>query len=92
MTQGQTAKFRRALVICSSILLTGCRAAPSFNILGSYFPAWLFCLLIGIVLTFIAHILLRRWNLGEVLNPPILMYSSLTALFTFTVWLLFFRA
>jgi hypothetical protein len=73
------------------LVLAGCRRAPAFNILGSYFPAWLMCFLFGILLTIAARVVLRKYNLGEALNPPLLMYSCLTAFFTFTTWLIFFR-
>jgi hypothetical protein len=73
-------------------VLTGCHRAPAFNVLGSYFPAWLFCLLVGVLLTMAARVVLQRRNLGQALNPPLLMYSCLTAFFTFVLWLIFFRA
>jgi len=72
-------------------VLAGCQRAPAFSILGSYFPAWLFCLLVGVLLTAAARLLLRRKNLGQVLDPPLLMYPCLTAFFTFALWLIFFR-
>ena len=81
----------RAAALLSPLVLAGCGRAPSFNILGSYFPAWLFCLLVGALLTIAARFLLHRKNLGEVLNPPLLMYPCLTAFFTFSLWLIFFR-
>ena len=71
--------------------MIGCRRAAAFNVLGSYFPAWLFCLLLGILLTTAARVLLRKYNLVAALNPPSLMYSCLTAFFTFATWLIFFR-
>ena len=74
------------------VLLTGCTRAPSFNVLGSYFPAWLFCFFIGILLTVAARIVFRKYNVMEALNPPLLMYSCLTAFFTFALWLIFFRS
>ncbi len=73
------------------LLLTGCEQAPAFNVLGSYFPAWLFCLCVGIGLTVVARAVLRKRNLGAALDPPLLMYSCLTAFFTFALWLIFFR-
>ena len=74
------------------ILLAGCTRAPSFNILGSYFPAWLFCLIIGILLTVAARAVFRKYKVMDALNPPLLMYSCLTAFFTFALWLIFFRS
>jgi hypothetical protein len=84
-------KNLRYLAILALLLLTGCQRAPAFNVLGSYFPAWLFCLVVGIVLTTVARYFMRKYNLAEALNPPLLMYSCLTAFFTFAVWLIFFR-
>ena len=72
------------LVIC-----TGCNRAPSFDILGSFFPAWLVCLAIGMVLSGVSHLLLAR--AGVRLALPILAYPGLVALFTFACWLGFFR-
>jgi hypothetical protein len=82
----------RIAVLCLPwLMLTGCQQAPAFNVLGSYFPAWLFCLCVGIGLTVVARGVLRRRNLGAALDPPLLMYSCLTAFFTFALWLIFFR-
>lgn len=82
---------RLALLCLPLLLLPGCQQAPAFNVLGSYFPAWLFCLCMGIALTVVARALLRKRNLSAALDPPLLMYSCLTAFFTFTLWLMFFR-
>ena len=63
--------------------------APSFDILGSFFPAWLVCLALGLLLTVAVRWVLLR--LHVVLAVPILTYPSLTALFTLALWLVFFR-
>jgi len=89
--RNRKASLCRSGLLLLLLFLTGCQQAPSFNVLGSYFPAWLFCFLVGIILTLIARMVLRRWNLAEALNPPLLMYSCLTAFFTFAIWLIFFR-
>ena len=69
---------------------TGCSRTPSFNILGSVFPAWIVCGLIGIVLTAGARFLFVRTKFEQELSPIILVYPCLAALFTFTLWLVFF--
>jgi hypothetical protein len=63
--------------------------APSFDILGSFFPAWLLCLVAGLVLTIATRFLLLRIHIP--LAFPVLTYPSLTALFTLSLWLAFFR-
>jgi hypothetical protein len=67
-----------------------CSRAPSFNILGSFFPSWILCGLLGILLTVAARLVFVRLNLEEQLTPLILVYPCLTAFFTFTLWLVFF--
>jgi hypothetical protein len=85
-------RFRRASkcgLALAAFILTNCGRAPAFDILGSFFPAWLVCLALGLVLTVASRRLLLR--LHVVIALPILTYPSLTALYTFALWLAFFR-
>jgi hypothetical protein len=77
---------------CAALLLSapGCTRAPSFNIIGSYFPAWILCGVIGIVLAVGVRVLFVRWKLEPELSPLILVYPCLAAFFTFLIWLVFF--
>jgi hypothetical protein len=69
-------------------LLSSCSRAPSVDVLGSFFPAWLVCFIVAIVLTALVRLALSRLRVKAAL--PILVYPSLAALFTFVLWLLFF--
>ena len=71
------------------LLLAGCSRAPSLDILGSFFPAWLVCFIAAILLTTICRLVLLRFHMK--LDLPLLAYPSLTALFTFALWLILFR-
>lgn len=73
-----------------TLLLTGCSRAPSFNILGSFFPAWILCGVLGILLAVALRLFFVRIKLEQQLKPLILVYPCLAAFFTFTLWLLFF--
>ena len=70
------------------LLMTGCGRAPSFDILGSFFPSWLVCLVVAILLTAVSRALLSRYV--EIVWP-VLVYPSLTAIFSFALWLAMFR-
>ena len=70
-------------------LLSRCERSPSFDILGSFFPAWLMCFASGVVLTAAARLLLLRLHIA--LAFPGLAYPCLAALWTFALWLVFFR-
>lgn len=72
----------------SAWLLVGCSRAPSVEIVGSFFPAWLVCFIAAIALTALVRLALFRLRVTVAL--PILVYPSLTALFTFALWLIFF--
>jgi len=89
MTGNRSSRFVRYGLILTSILLASCGRAPSFDVFGSFFPAWLVCLIAAILLTVFARWLFLRLRLP--LAPPILIYPSLTALFAFALWLSFFR-
>ena len=67
---------------------TGCGRAPSFDVLGSFFPAWLLCFIVAILLTALSGELLRRY---VEIAWPVVTYPCLTALFTFALWLTLFR-
>ena len=82
--------IRRCAVFLPTVVwATGCARAPSFDILGSFFPAWLLCLAVGVLLSFAVRWLLLR--LGIVIAIPIVTYPSLAALFACVVWLAFFQ-
>ena len=81
--------FRKLSLSIFLLILTSCSRAPSFDVLGSFFPAWLLCLILGLLLTVATRQLVLRAHVVLVL--PILTYPSLTGLFTFALWLAFFR-
>jgi fructose-specific phosphotransferase system IIC component len=84
--------IRRLLVyaagICVPLVTVGCSQAPTFEILGSVFPAWLVCLAAGVLLTALARWLLVRKGIQLVF--PLLTYPCLAAVFIFAMWLVFF--
>jgi hypothetical protein len=65
--------------------------SPTVDVLGSYFPAWMICILSGLTLTFIAHWIIQAGNLKPYLGPAPLIYSSLMIIFTFATWILFYQ-
>jgi YtcA family len=76
--------------VCGSWGMAGCGRAPSFNILGSFFPAWLLCMVAGVVLASVGRWILVRYKLETQVTWPILVYPCFAALIAFTLWLVFF--
>jgi YtcA family len=79
---------RRLALFLAAPMLAGCSRAPAVDILGSFFPAWLVCFVVAIVLTALVRLALLRLQMKVAL--PILVYPSLVALFTFVLWLIFY--
>jgi hypothetical protein len=88
MTLKTVTFFMRFGLLLVPLVLTSCSRAPSFDIIGSFFPAWLLCLIVGIGLTAVGGWLLRVLQIPVAV--PVLTYPSLTAFFTFALWLVFF--
>jgi len=81
----------KLLPLVAIIFLTGCRGAPSINLVGSFFPAWMLCVAIGVI----GVLLLRRVFVRTEIEPHLgalpLVYFCLWVLLTLGIWLLFFR-
>lgn len=71
-------------------LLPGCNTVPSQNILGSYFPAWMLCAFIGILLAIIFHVIFIRIGVDEFIPGKLMVYTGLAFSLTFLVWLIRF--
>ena len=85
---------RYLFLLPAGLMLAGCREddhSPTVDVLGSYFPAWLVCIIIGIVLTLIARQLFIGFKLDNYLRPAPLFYLGLAVSFTLSLWLMFFR-
>ena len=73
------------------LLCSGCGRAPSFDIIGSFFPVWMVCIAIAVILAFVVRYFLLRAKLETEVGPLALFYPSTVILFTSLLWLIFFR-
>jgi hypothetical protein len=87
----KTVPKRAALVAAFSSVLMGCARAPSIDILGSFFPVWMVCLSVAVILTFFVRNLIVRCKLESHVGPVALFYPSLVVLFSCLLWLIFFQ-
>jgi YtcA family len=88
----------RAIAACLVLLLIAFVAvqlfshhSPTVDVLGSYFPAWMVCILSGLALTLVAHWIVQVGNLKSYIGPAPLIYSSLMIIFTFATWIFFYQ-
>ena len=72
-----------------ALIATGCD--PVINVFGSFFPAWVVCMVAGTALTIAVRPLFVALGLERHLGPLLLVYPSLGLLLTMLAWLVFFR-
>jgi hypothetical protein len=64
--------------------------SPTLDLLGSYFPAWMLCAVVGIVATVVIRQVLMIVGVGEYVIAPLLTYFGLALSATWVMWLVMF--
>ena len=78
-------------LLCLAVMsCSGCSRAPSIEVIGSFFPAWMFCILAALVVTGLIRMGLARRGLERKLGPLIVFYPCLAVAITCLLWLLLF--
>lgn len=81
--------WRRALPIALlSCALEGCGAAPSFSLVGAYFPVWLASAVIGGLAALLARQIFVATGLSAVLPFQLFVCAAIGTLVGILVWLL----
>lgn len=80
------------ILLAASVLLNGCSAggAPSFELFGAFFPAWLFCGLIGVVGAGIARGVFAGTGLADLVPYQLVVCTAIGIIAACLVWLLWF--
>jgi YtcA family len=80
------------IFIFASVLLNGCSAAgaPSFELFGAFFPAWLFCGLIGLVASGAARGLFVGTGLSHLVPYQLFVCVAIGVIAACLAWLLSF--
>ena len=89
----QSLKIPFTALTCG-LLLTGCQLqphSPTVDVLGSYFPAWIVCVVLGLALTLVVRQILIGLKLADHLVPAPLIYVCMVIVFTLAVWLALFQ-
>jgi len=64
---------------------------PQINVVGSFFPSWMLCAVVGIAVAVIFRWLFLRLGVHPYVGPPALIYPSLALLVTLVLWVTLFR-
>ena len=64
--------------------------APSFPLFGSFFPAWMFCALFGVLTAIGARVAFVVLGKGDVYPFQLFVCTSIGVCFAFAGWLIWF--
>jgi hypothetical protein len=76
--------------VAITLPVAACNYAPTMNLLGSYFPAWMLCAAIGVVAAIIIRQILAVAGINDYVVAPLLTYAGLAVSATLLAWLLWF--
>jgi len=84
---------RALLLVVTSCTLTSCSlaAAPSFELFGAYFPAWMLCALIGILGAAGTRVVLTTPALSGVVPFPFTVCTAVGVIVGLLSWMALFR-
>ena len=76
--------------VAIALPVAACSYSPTMDLLGSYFPAWMLCAVIGIVASIIIRQVLAVAGINDYVVAPLLTYAGLAVSATLLAWLLWF--
>ena len=76
--------------VAIALPVAACSYSPTMNLLGSYFPAWMLCAVIGIGASVIIRQILAVAGINDYVVAPVLTYAALAVSATLLAWLLWF--
>ncbi len=85
-----TFRWLNALPLAVPFPFVGCSHAPEYSIFGSFFPAWIFWSVCGLLLALGARAGIARTAIAEHVAAPVLSYLSMATFFACVLSLLFY--
>jgi hypothetical protein len=76
--------------VAIALPVAACNSAPTMDLFGSYFPAWMLCAAVGIVAAIIIRQILAVAGINDYVVAPLLTYAGLAVSATLLAWLLWF--
>ena len=85
-------KTKKTLTLLTlGLSCAGCNGAPAIDVLGSFFPAWMVCIIAAVVLAFVVRYFLLKYRLETEGGHLAIFYPCVVLLSACGLWLLFFR-
>ena len=87
---GAVAVVGRLSLAATAVNVSACSVAPCQNIMGSFFPSWMLCSLLGVISAILFRQLAILAGLGNYIVLPLLTYAAIAGAMTMIVWLTWF--
>ncbi|MBV8798948.1 MAG: hypothetical protein JO208_03950 [Alphaproteobacteria bacterium] len=80
-------------LVVASCTLTGCSlaGAPSFQLFGAFFPAWMLCALIGVIGAAGTRVVLTNPTFRDLIPFPLATCKAAGFIVGLLVWMILFR-
>lgn len=80
----------KTFAVALSLSLSGC-GAPSYDLFGAFFPAWMFCGLAGVASALAARATFVVTGLSSQIPHQLAICTAIGVIVATLVWLLFFE-
>jgi len=82
----------KVTLLGSVLFATGCGGAPTVTIAGAYFPAWLFCAIVAVVVAALTRVLMVATGLARLVPLQLAVCISIGILVALALWKLWVKA
>jgi hypothetical protein len=91
-TNAKSSSLARTLIVLASFSLGGCSTggAPSFDLFGAFFPAWLLCGIVGIAGAVTARIAFVSSGVANALPYQLAVCTAIGVITALLFWLVSF--
>ena len=84
-------KFGKAGLPCGALVgCSVCSRAPSIEFVGTFFPAWMLCIIAALAITGLIRTALAHREVEAKLGPLVVFYPSLVVAISCLLWLILF--
>ena len=83
--------LRKTWLLCLAVMgCSGCSRAPSVEIVGTFFPAWMFCIAAALIVTGLIRIEMARRGLEQKISPLVVFYPGVVVAISCLLWFILF--
>lgn len=93
MREPSTRRIRLMAIgaLAVNLFTAGCALSPSIDVLGAYFPEWIFCIVGSVLIAVVLRACVAKTRYAVWLTPAAIVYPSFVLMFALLIWLVSFQ-